>query len=212
MTLPELASENPTVYFPISEGRNKLYNIKSFSLRIEDEVIINTNLLKLDWPERTEPRFSVCADRLYDDLMEYPKVLKIPINDTFILNRDPDNKRLLMDYLLAMCVAINKDKVLQSYRNAPLKVHQVALIHRDNRWLLMNDDKSVVIHDIVQFSKHLIGDNIYTVVLEEGEQDKITTTTITTTTTTTIKNDPSGDATTTNNNGLVKDLEKLQLS
>ncbi|KAI3378847.1 hypothetical protein SNEBB_007913 [Seison nebaliae] len=162
-TIPQLKGNEPfTIHLPIGKT-NILYRLRSIGIAIDEEMVVMYKELK-PTPEKSARKNPLCIEELRHKIMESIKIKEPKVYD--YLSKE---QHQVVDRLKVICEWV-VSYATDFFYEQQSRIHTMALIQRGNQWIFINDQFSIKIQNIEQFTSMLKGERISGVLFEKTEQ------------------------------------------
>ncbi|KAI3388106.1 hypothetical protein SNEBB_000558 [Seison nebaliae] len=163
MSVPQL-HDGRNIYPFLINGVMKEYYLKSMVIRLLPEYSISVGQIKQYYRTLPENKDNVetCIDLIVEEMRQILLGTVIEVNTDYY--RYNIGFRIMLH---KVCFYLIQEAPLQ--RGIEGLIHTVALIERNEKWMLMNDERSSLIDDIETFTKALKYETLTSVLLEERE-------------------------------------------
>ncbi|KAI3388107.1 hypothetical protein SNEBB_000559 [Seison nebaliae] len=160
MSVPQL-HDGRNVYPFLVNGIMKEYDLKSIAimLRKEFEIKIGEIASQYDILPSNIENVQMCTNSMVGEVERI--LIHSPLENGSFYMKHPN----LLEILRKVCVFLLQDAYKRLIAISP--VHMVALVERNNKWIIMNDDISSFINNIEKFTEALKHEMITSVLLEE---------------------------------------------
>ncbi|KAI3385427.1 hypothetical protein SNEBB_010218 [Seison nebaliae] len=164
-TTPIIGSELYTYPFPI-RGRDIRYQLKAISFRLEEET--QRFLHQFDAVRHPQAKIETCVRRLKE---KTSKLLK-GYHEKLVLYRF---FRDYFDHFAGVCrdtMYVDNSEIYKAYDQVRHGFHTFAIISREDKWYMMNDQHAYEIDDITSLTYLLSDEKVDAILLEKYEPSR----------------------------------------